>query len=55
MGSGSTGIACINTGRKFIGYEIDDEYFEIAKERLEETIAEKCLIDCESITTTKNG
>lgn len=55
MGSGSAGVACINTGRKFIGYEIDDEYFEIAKERLEETIAEKCLIGCESITTTKNG
>ena len=34
MGSGSTGIACKNTGRHFIGMEIDDEYFEIAKERI---------------------
>ncbi len=35
MGSGSTGVACINTGRKFIGIELDDTYFEIAKERIE--------------------
>lgn len=35
MGSGSTGIACINTNRKFIGIELDDKYFEIAKERIE--------------------
>ena len=31
MGSGSTGIACINTNRNFIGIEKDDKYFEIAK------------------------
>ena len=41
MGSGSTGIACINTGRRFIGYEIDDEYFGIAKRRLDEAEKEK--------------
>lgn len=35
MGVGSTGIACINTGRKFIGIEKDAKYFEIARERLE--------------------
>lgn len=35
MGSGTTGVACVNTGRNFIGYELDDEYFEIAKERIE--------------------
>jgi site-specific DNA-methyltransferase (adenine-specific) len=34
MGSGSTGVACINTGRKFIGIEMDDKYFEIAKQRI---------------------
>lgn len=34
MGSGSTGVACVNTGRKFIGIELDDTYFEIAKERI---------------------
>jgi DNA modification methylase len=35
MGSGTTGIACIRTGRKFIGIEIDARYFEIARQRLE--------------------
>lgn len=37
MGSGSTGVACINTNRKFIGIEKDNKYFEIAKERIQET------------------
>jgi site-specific DNA-methyltransferase (adenine-specific) len=37
MGSGSTGVACVNTGRKFIGIEMDDKYFEIAKQRIETT------------------
>ena len=36
MGSGSTGIACLNTNRKFIGFELDKEYFEIAKKRIED-------------------
>lgn len=35
MGSGATGIACIQTGRKFIGMEIDSEYFEIARRRIQ--------------------
>lgn len=34
MGSGSTGVACINTGRNFIGIELDENYFNIAKERI---------------------
>jgi site-specific DNA-methyltransferase (adenine-specific) len=37
MGSGSTGVACMNTGRKFIGIEMDDKYFEIASKRIAET------------------
>ena len=37
MGSGSTGVACINTNRKFIGIEKDDKYFEVAKNRIENT------------------
>ena len=34
MGSGSTGVACKNTNRNFIGIELDKNYFEIAKQRL---------------------
>tara|TARA_Y100001938_G_C7990644_1_gene379311 strand:+ start:80 stop:913 length:834 start_codon:yes stop_codon:yes gene_type:complete len=36
MGSGSTGIACINTNRKFIGIELDKNYFNVAKNRIYE-------------------
>lgn len=35
MGSGSTGVACLNTNRRFIGIELDKNYFNIAKERIE--------------------
>lgn len=34
MGSGTTGVACMNTNRNFIGIELDKEYFKIAEERL---------------------
>lgn len=36
MGSGSTGVACVNTNRHFIGIELDEGYFNIAKKRIEE-------------------
>lgn len=36
MGSGSTGVACVNTNRNFIGIELDDKYYNIAKSRLQE-------------------
>ena len=42
MGSGSTGVACVNTGRKFIGIEIETKYFEIAKQRIEEAENKQC-------------
>ena len=35
MGSGTTGVACLNTNRNFIGMELDEDYFKIAKERIE--------------------
>ena len=35
MGSGTTGVAAKNTNRKFIGIELDEKYFNIAKERIE--------------------
>ena len=38
MGSGSTGVACVNANRRFIGIELDDGYFEIAKKRIEEAV-----------------
>lgn len=41
MGSGSTGVACINTGRKFIGFETEKKYFDIAKKRIDDAIAKK--------------
>lgn len=34
MGSGSTGVACANTNRRYIGIELDDDYFNIAKQRI---------------------
>lgn len=36
MGSGSTGVACVNTNRNFIGMELEEKYFDIAKERVEQ-------------------
>ena len=39
MGSGSTGVACMNTNRKFIGIELNEKYFNIAKERIEKAIS----------------
>lgn len=40
-GSGSTGVACANTDRKFIGIELDDNYFDVAKNRILEALKEK--------------
>ena len=40
MGSGTTGVACANTGRNFIGIEKDDKYFAIAQARIEAALAE---------------
>ena len=36
MGSGTTGVACVNTNRKFIGIELDEDYFDIAKQRIKQ-------------------
>lgn len=41
MGSGSTGVAAINTGREFIGIELDEKYFEIASNRINNAIISK--------------
>lgn len=36
MGSGSTGVACVNTNRNFIGIELDEKYFKIAERRIKD-------------------
>ena len=41
MGSGSTGVDCVNTKRDFIGIELNEEYFKIAEKRINDAIAEK--------------
>ena len=41
MGSGSTGVACINTNRNFIGMELNEEFFNIGKQRIDERLKEK--------------
>ena len=41
MGSGTTGVACINTGRRFIGMELDDNYFAIARQRIASRLDDK--------------
>ena len=38
MGSGTTGVACVNTNRRFIGMEKEEKYFEIAKQRIEDAV-----------------
>lgn len=41
MGSGSTGVACVNTNRRFIGFELDEKFFKTAQRRIEEALAKK--------------
>ena len=36
MGSGTTGVACVNLDRKFIGIEMDENYFKIGEKRIQE-------------------
>jgi DNA modification methylase len=43
IGSGTTAIACIDTGRNFIGFELDTHYCEIANERIRKALAEKAV------------
>ena len=41
MGSGSTGVACANTNRNFIGFELEEKFFNISQKRIEEALAKK--------------
>ena len=40
MGSGSTGVACVNTNRNFIGIEMDEKYYDIATKRIDDATKE---------------
>jgi len=42
MGSGTTGVACVNANRNFIGIELDENYYRISKERIEEALHTVC-------------
>lgn len=44
MGSGSTGIACLESGRNFVGYELEKDYFEIAQRRLDNESAQLKIV-----------
>ena len=46
MGSGTTGVACVNLNRDFIGMELDEKYFEIAKERINKLNSEEEVKTC---------
>jgi DNA modification methylase len=53
MGSGTTGVACVRTGRKFIGIEIEPKYFEIAKKRIIAELNRTPLLDAAEKMTQK--
>jgi site-specific DNA-methyltransferase (adenine-specific) len=53
MGSGTTGVACIRTGRRFIGVEIEPKYCAIARERMERELAQPCLPTLEPTKATQ--
>lgn len=44
MGSGTTGVACVKTGRKFIGIELEESYFDIACKRIEKAYAQPDML-----------
>jgi DNA modification methylase len=53
MGSGTTGVACIRTGRRFIGVEISEAYCKIAVQRMERELAQPCLPTLEPTKATQ--
>jgi DNA modification methylase len=48
MGSGTTGVACVRTGRKFVGVELEPRYFDIACRRIEQAYAQGRLFEPEA-------
>ena len=53
MGSGTTGVACARTGRKFIGIEIEPKYFEIARQRIEGELSQPYLFEAGARNASK--
>lgn len=49
MGSGTTAIACINTNRNYIGFELDKGYYDIANERIEKRVSELKEVETDSV------
>ena len=45
MGSGTTGVACVQTGRNFIGIEISEEYYKIAERRIRDAQQQPTLFE----------
>lgn len=41
MGSGSTGVAAVNTGRNFVGFELEEKFFDVAQKRIDDALAER--------------
>lgn len=55
MGSGTTGVACVQLQRKFIGIELDETYFDIACKRIEEAYKQPSLFPAEKPKPAKTG
>jgi DNA modification methylase len=55
MGSGTTGVACVQLQRKFIGIELDETYFDIAVKRIEEAYKQPSLFPVEKPKPAKTG
>lgn len=55
MGSGTTGIACIQTNRNFIGCEISPEYFKIAESRIQSAALQPSLFTPSNTACTRQG
>ena len=55
MGSGTTGVACVQTGRRFIGIEIDEKYCQIAQKRIEQALLQPRLFDMEKPAKPKQS
>jgi site-specific DNA-methyltransferase (adenine-specific) len=54
MGSGTTGVACVRTGRRFIGIELDDEHYETSLARIQEEIGRMAFLEPAAVSTQRS-